>query len=142
MDTYQRKADSRSLCSRSKRNSVSTGLVSYLDRYRAFETKRVVFKTSKTDHEISYDGEVVAQETMDDPEQFKNFDMAAFFGRHSKEIRWPEILGCATALKQEYGFKKLGVIGFCYGGWAVFQLGAKGACPRGSLNLLTILTMK
>lgn len=50
----------------------------------------------------------------------------AFIGRHSKDIRFPEIETCAKSLKQEHGFKKLGAIGFCYGGWAVFQLGAKG----------------
>ncbi len=49
----------------------------------------------------------------------------AFIGRNSKEIRWPEIQSAAQGLKSEHGFKKLGAIGFCYGGWAVFQLGAK-----------------
>lgn len=53
-------------------------------------------------------------------------DLQSFIGRHSKEIRFPEISGCAKALKQDHGFKKVGAIGFCYGGWAVFQLGAKG----------------
>jgi len=63
---------------------------------------------------------------MDDPEKAKQFDLMAFIGRNSKEKRFPEMTACAKALKQEHGFKKLGVIGFCYGGWAVFQLGAKG----------------
>ena len=49
-----------------------------------------------------------------------------FLGRNSKEVRCPEIENCAKALKQEHGFKKLGAIGFCWGGWAVFQLGGKG----------------
>lgn len=48
----------------------------------------------------------------------------AFIGRNSKEIRQPEILSAASALRSQY--KKVGAIGFCYGGWAVFQLGAKG----------------
>ena len=56
----------------------------------------------------------------------KPFDLPAFIGRNSKEIRWPEISAAAKALKQEHGFKKVGAIGFCYGGWAVFQLGSKG----------------
>lgn len=70
---------------------------------------------------------MVSVETMDYPEKFKSFDMKAFLRRNSKEKRYPELSGCAKALKQEQGFKKLGVIGFCYGGWAVFQLGAKGS---------------
>lgn len=62
---------------------------------------------------------------LDDPEKKRAFDVNAFMGRNSKEERFPEISGAAKALKQEYGFKKLGVIGFCYGGWAVFQLGGQ-----------------
>ena len=50
-------------------------------------------------------------------------------GRNSKEIRFPEVESCVHSLRQEHGFKKLGAIGFCYGGWAVFQLGAKGMLP-------------
>jgi dienelactone hydrolase len=60
-----------------------------------------------------------------DPEEAKKFDLMAFLGKNSKEIRFPEIKAGATALKNELGFKKIGAIGFCYGGWAVFQLGAK-----------------
>lgn len=83
-----------------------------------FERKRLTLN--------SFDGEVVTPETMEDPEKFKNFDIGAFMGRHGKDIRGPEIFACAKALKQELGFKKLGAIGFCYGGWAVFRLGAQG----------------
>lgn len=32
---------------------------------------------------------------------------------------------CAKALKSEHNFKKLGAIGFCYGGWAVCHLASK-----------------
>lgn len=73
----------------------------------------------------SFGGEVVTPAMLEDPEEAKKFDLMAFLGRHSKEIRYPEILAAATALKKEHGFKKVGAIGFCYGGWAVFQLGAK-----------------
>lgn len=31
---------------------------------------------------------------------------------------------CAESLRKQY--KKVGAIGYCYGGWACFQLGAKG----------------
>jgi dienelactone hydrolase len=73
----------------------------------------------------SFDGEVVAPEMLEDPEKAKKFDLMGFIGRHAKEIRFPEIQAAAKSLKTEHGFKKVGAIGFCYGGWAVFQLGAK-----------------
>jgi Dienelactone hydrolase family len=73
----------------------------------------------------SFDGEVVAPEMLEDPEKAKTFDLMGFIGRHSKDLRFPEIQAAAKSLKTEHGFKKVGAIGFCYGGWAVFQLGAK-----------------
>ncbi|TVY49183.1 Hydrolase tropI, partial [Lachnellula cervina] len=39
------------------------------------------------------------------------------------EIREPKIFTCVLALCTTY--KKLGAVGFCFGGWAVFRLGAK-----------------
>ncbi len=76
---------------------------------------------------ISFGGDVVSTDTLDDPEKFKNFDLKDFiFSRNGKEKRYPEMVACAKALKSEHGFKKLGAIGFCYGGWAVFKLGGKG----------------
>lgn len=47
-------------------------------------------------------------------------------GRNSKDKRQPEIFAAATKLKKELGYKKVGAIGFCYGGWGVFRLAAKG----------------
>lgn len=44
--------------------------------------------------------------------------------RNTKAIREPEILDCARALRSQY--LRVGAIGFCFGGWAVFRLGAKG----------------
>ena len=49
-------------------------------------------------------------------------------GKNGKEVRWPEIEACAKALKGELGFKKVGAMGYCYGGWAVFKLGDKSEC--------------
>ena len=63
---------------------------------------------------------------MRDPEKLKAFDVGAFLARHNKSIRGPEVFAAAKALKAELGYKKVGVIGFCYGGWAAFQLGGKG----------------
>lgn len=49
--------------------------------------------------------------------------MPSFQQRNSKEIRYPEMLECARILRSRYqGF---GVIGFCYGGWGCFRLGAE-----------------
>lgn len=69
-----------------------------------------------------FNGEVVDPDALSDPEKQKNFDIGAFLGRHNKEVRWPEIKGHAQTLKSQY--KKVAAIGFCYGGWAAFKLGA------------------
>jgi len=69
-----------------------------------------------------FGGEVVEPDTMSNPENAKKFDTGAFIGRNSKEIRWPEIKASAQDLKKQYS--KVGAMGFCYGGWAVFKLAA------------------
>ncbi|KAI0413975.1 dienelactone hydrolase [Xylaria grammica] len=43
----------------------------------------------------------------------------------SREIRGPEMVACARAIKTELGFKRLGAVGYCYGGWAVCHLASK-----------------
>lgn len=76
----------------------------------------------------SFDGEVVTPDMLDDPEKAKNFDHLEFvLGRNGKEKRFPDMVACARALKEELGFKKVGAVGYCYGGWAVFQLGGQGS---------------
>jgi dienelactone hydrolase len=50
------------------------------------------------------------------------YDIPAFIKRNSKALRFPEIKAAAQTLKSEY--PKVGAIGYCYGGWAVFQLGS------------------
>ncbi|KAK3172115.1 hypothetical protein OEA41_004200 [Lepraria neglecta] len=74
----------------------------------------------------TFGGEFVSTETVDDEKKREAFHWMEFIGRNNKEKRFPEISGCAKALKRDHGFKEVGAIGFCYGGWAVFQLGAKG----------------
>ena len=59
---------------------------------------------------------------MNDPAKREKFDLPAFLGRNSKDIRFPEIKSVAQALKSQY--PKVVGIGYCYGGWAHFQLGA------------------
>jgi dienelactone hydrolase len=50
-------------------------------------------------------------------------DVPGFMKKNCREIRGPEIFECARALRAKY--KKVGAVGFCYGGWAVFRLGVK-----------------
>jgi len=69
-----------------------------------------------------FDGEIISPETLDSPEKQAAFDFPAFLGRHGKHVRWETIKAAAKALKAE--FPKVGAIGYCYGGWATFQLGA------------------
>ncbi|KAL2075695.1 hypothetical protein VTL71DRAFT_638 [Oculimacula yallundae] len=54
-------------------------------------------------------------------------DVPSFIAKNTREIREPEIFDCARALREKY--KKIGAVGFCYGGWAVFRLGAKEHQP-------------
>jgi dienelactone hydrolase len=58
-------------------------------------------------------------------EKFDQIDLQGFAQRNGREQREPEIFDCARALKQQLGYKKVGAVGYCYGGWASFRLGAK-----------------
>ncbi|KIW18961.1 hypothetical protein PV08_03250 [Exophiala spinifera] len=64
-------------------------------------------------------------ETIADPTQWHKLDLAGFMSRNTKDIRTPEIFECARALRTQHEYKRVGAIGFCFGGWAVFRLGAK-----------------
>ena len=59
--------------------------------------------------------------------RFDEIDLPGFVTRNSRDIREPEIFALARELRQSH--KHLGAIGFCYGGWAVFRLGAKEHDP-------------
>jgi dienelactone hydrolase len=59
--------------------------------------------------------------------RWHEFDLAGYIKRNSRDIREPEIFDCARALRAKY--KKVGAVGFCYGGWAVSRLGAKEHSP-------------
>ncbi|KAK1757056.1 alpha/beta-hydrolase [Echria macrotheca] len=56
--------------------------------------------------------------------RWAELDLHGFIGRNSREIREPEIIGFARALRAA-NYDKVGAIGFCYGGWAVHRLGAR-----------------
>lgn len=81
-----------------------------------------------------FNGEIVEPETMEDPEKRAKFDIESFVGRNGKPQRFPEMVAVAKAIREK-GFKKIGAIGYCYGGWAVFQLGSKGAFYLNSFPL-------
>ena len=59
--------------------------------------------------------------------RFHEVDFAGFIARNSREVREPELFNCARQLRQQY--KKVGAVGFCYGGWACFRLGAQEHVP-------------
>ncbi|OJD23197.1 hypothetical protein ACJ73_05454 [Blastomyces percursus] len=59
--------------------------------------------------------------------RFDLLDLPNFVKQNGRDMREPEIFECARDLRQTY--KKVGAIGFCYGGWAVFRLGAKEHHP-------------
>lgn len=47
--------------------------------------------------------------------------------RNSKPKRYPELLACTQQLRAKY--ERVGVIGYCAGGWSSFRLGSKGNNP-------------
>ena len=59
--------------------------------------------------------------------QWEKVDLEGFAKKNSRAIREPEIFECARALRGQY--ETVGAIGYCFGGWAVFRLGAKEHDP-------------
>ncbi|KAJ5107185.1 alpha/beta-hydrolase [Penicillium angulare] len=71
-----------------------------------------------------FGGEVLSSEILrKNPSEWGPLDLAAFSARNSKEVRESEIISFANSLRSLH--KRIGAVGFCYGGWAVFRLGAK-----------------
>lgn len=71
-----------------------------------------------------FDGEVLSfAPVLQD--RWDELDVPDFVQRNGRDVREPEIFACARALKGEEGFERVGVVGFCYGGWAAFTLGAR-----------------
>lgn len=71
-----------------------------------------------------FGGEVLPLDILQDQSQWHKLDLPAFLARNTKAIREPQIVECASTLRQQY--KRTGAIGFCFGGWGVFRLGAQG----------------
>ncbi|KAB5533467.1 dienelactone hydrolase family protein [Coniochaeta sp. 2T2.1] len=57
--------------------------------------------------------------------KWAELDLPNFISRSSKEIRFPEMVAFIKTLRAQ-GFEKVGVAGFCYGGWAGFKLAGEG----------------
>jgi dienelactone hydrolase len=60
-------------------------------------------------------------------ERWAEIDLPDFLSRNGRTQREPEIFAVAKALKSK--FPRVGAVGFCFGGWAVFRLGAKEHQP-------------
>ncbi|CRG87550.1 hypothetical protein PISL3812_04568 [Talaromyces islandicus] len=72
-----------------------------------------------------FGGEIFPVDVLSDESKWKEIDLAGFLSRNTKLIREPEIFDCAKALRSRLKYSSVGAIGFCFGGWAVFRLGAK-----------------
>lgn len=59
--------------------------------------------------------------------RFHEVDLSVFQRDSGRDAREPEIFNAARALREKHN--KVAAIGFCYGGWAVFRLGAKEHDP-------------
>ncbi|KAJ5279580.1 hypothetical protein N7478_004952 [Penicillium angulare] len=71
-----------------------------------------------------FGGEALSSEILrKDPSEWGPLHLAAFSVRNSKEVREPEIISFTKYLRRMH--QRIGAVGFCYGGWAVFRLGAK-----------------
>ncbi|KAL8371060.1 hypothetical protein RB595_001081 [Gaeumannomyces hyphopodioides] len=57
--------------------------------------------------------------------RFHDLDLAGFASRNGREAREPELFACARALRAERGHLRVGMFGYCYGGWAGLRLGAE-----------------
>lgn len=73
---------------------------------------------------LRFGGEVLPEDIINDPSRWGELNLPQFMARNSKAIREPEILECARQLRHNH--RKTGAIGFCFGGWGVFRLAAKG----------------
>ena len=62
-----------------------------------------------------------------DASQWAELDLPTFRKNNTKAIRTPEITSFAQHLRTQH--RRIGAIGFCYGGWAVFHLGSKSNSP-------------
>lgn len=67
---------------------------------------------------------------------WSRFDLAGFAARNGKAQRRASILSAARILRETHRYKRLGAVGYCFGGWAVFALGAAEHNPPGESPLV------
>ncbi|KAK7184084.1 hypothetical protein DPSP01_001274 [Paraphaeosphaeria sporulosa] len=70
-----------------------------------------------------FGGQVIDPAIIANTNRWNEFDLEEWSKQNAKDVRWLEILGVARALRAKYD--KVGVIGYCYGGWSLFRLGNK-----------------
>ncbi|CAH0051364.1 unnamed protein product [Clonostachys solani] len=70
-----------------------------------------------------FGGEVIPAHVVLDQSLWASINLPSFLRRNSKAVRGPEIVECATLLRARHS--RIGVIGFCYGGWGAFRLGSR-----------------
>ncbi|AEO56622.1 hypothetical protein MYCTH_2301730 [Thermothelomyces thermophilus ATCC 42464] len=56
--------------------------------------------------------------------RFDELDVAGFAARNAREVREPEVVAFARALRASGEYDFVAAVGFCYGGWAVLRLGS------------------
>ncbi|KAH7312445.1 putative hydrolase [Stachybotrys elegans] len=73
-----------------------------------------------------FDGDILPLDAML-AERFQEVDLPGWLARHGREKVEPDMLACARALRgtQQHQYQRVAVVGFCYGGWAGFRLGAR-----------------
>lgn len=71
----------------------------------------------------SFGGESLPSEILKYRKNWGQLDIAGFCSRNTKAIREAEIINFAKNLRAQY--QRVGAVGFCFGGWAVFRLGSK-----------------
>jgi len=69
-----------------------------------------------------FDGEVISTDALLN-DRWHEIDLEGFTQRNSREARETAIFAFARAMRTRHA--KVGAIGYCYGGWVVFRLGAK-----------------
>jgi dienelactone hydrolase len=75
-------------------------------------------------HVSSFGGEVLLVEVILDQSRWSELDLPDFLKRNNKDTRTSQIFECAQLLRSKH--HRTGAIGFCFGGWGVFRLGAQG----------------
>lgn len=74
-------------------------------------------------------GDPVAHTAFSDPS--KPFDIQGWLAKHPIDVITPVLEASIKGLKEEYGTKKVGAVGYCFGGRYVIRFLADGAIDAG-----------